>query len=55
MVAPKDFSIKNSQVEVPNLQVVKLMQSLHSRGYVAQQFNWQWFYYKLTNEVITFS
>jgi len=54
MVAPKNFAIKNALVEVPNLHVVKLMQSLHSRGYVAQQFNWQWFYYKLTNEGIEY-
>merc|ERR1712086_1179378 len=54
MVAPKNYAIKNALVEVPNLQVIKLMQSLHSRGYVHQQFNWQWFYYKLTNEGIDY-
>lgn len=54
MVAPKNYAIKNALVEVPNLHVIKLMQSLHSRGYVSQQFNWQWFYYKLTNEGIDY-
>ena len=33
LVAKKDFGkIKHGQIEVPNLQVLKLMQSLHSRG-----------------------
>ena len=39
--------------QVPNLHVVKLMQSLVSRGYVKEKFSWQWFYYSLTNEVPT--
>ena len=42
---------KHSELEVPNLYVVKAMQSLHSRGYVQYKFSWQYFYYSLTNEV----
>ncbi|KAG6609963.1 40S ribosomal protein S10 [Phytophthora cinnamomi] len=55
MVAKKDFSLpKHEAVDVPNLQVIKLMQSLKSRGYVKETFNWQWFYWYLTNEGIEY-
>ncbi len=41
MCAPKDFyKAKHDDVEVPNLEVIKLMQSLQSRGYVRTTFNW---------------
>merc|ERR1719253_460918 len=53
-VAPKALGDKNPQIEVPNVQVVKLMQSLESRGYVRERFSWQWFYYSLTNEGIEY-
>lgn len=35
---------------MPNLEVIKLMQSLTSKGFVKTQFSWQWFYYTLTPE-----
>jgi small subunit ribosomal protein S10e len=55
MVAKKDYAQpKHEAVEVPNLQVIKLMQSLKSRGYVKETFNWQWFYWYLTNEGIEY-
>eukprot|EP00462_Mataza_sp_D1_P002003 CAMPEP_0175102958 /NCGR_PEP_ID=MMETSP0086_2-20121207/8769_1 /TAXON_ID=136419 /ORGANISM="Unknown Unknown, Strain D1" /LENGTH=232 /DNA_ID=CAMNT_0016377913 /DNA_START=26 /DNA_END=725 /DNA_ORIENTATION=- len=54
MVAPKNYEIKHAQVEVPNLHVIKLMTSLKSRGYVREQFSWQWFYWALTNEGIEY-
>lgn len=55
MVAKKDFAKpQHDDVEVPNLQVIKLMQSLKSRGYVKETFNWQWFYWYLTNEGIEY-
>lgn len=41
-------------MEVPNLQVIKSMQSLTSRGYVKTQFAWQHYYYTLTNEGIEY-
>lgn len=52
MVAKKDPSLKSHEFldEVPNLHVMKLMQSLNSRGYVRETFNWQWFYWYLTDE-----
>ena len=41
MVAQKDYSKpKHNDVDVPNLQVIKLMQSLKSRGYIKETFNW---------------
>ena len=55
MVGKKDYSLpKHEAVEVPNLQVIKLMQSLKSRGYVKETFNWQWYYWYLTNEGIEY-
>jgi len=43
---------KHHEIEVPNLYVMKLMQSFKSRGYVKEQFNWRWFYFFLTDEGI---
>lgn len=55
MVGKKNFSKpSHDEVEVPNLQVIKLMQSLKSRGYVKETFNWQWYYWYLTNEGIEY-
>jgi small subunit ribosomal protein S10e len=54
MTAKKDVINKHHELEVPNLHVIKLMQSLHSRAYVTYKFNWQWFYYSLTNEGIEY-
>ena len=49
-----DIKVDGSGVEVPNLQVCNLMKSLKSRGYVKESFNWQWFYWYLTNEGIEY-
>lgn len=52
MVAAKDFNAP-SHPDLPNvrnLEVVKAMQSLTSKGYVKTQFSWQWYYYTLTPE-----
>merc|ERR1712167_271642 len=57
MVAKKDFNKAkhdDPDLDVPNLHVVKLMQSLKSRGYVTERFNWNWYYYYLTNEGINY-
>lgn len=55
MVAKKDFfAEKHAELDVPNLYVIKLMQSLRSRGYVKEQFNWSYFYWFLTNEGIEY-
>ncbi|TIB06541.1 hypothetical protein E3P96_00333 [Wallemia ichthyophaga] len=50
IVAQKDYEIKHDELNVPNLEVIKLMQSLTSKGFVKTQFSWQWFYYTLTPE-----
>merc|ERR1711908_66686 len=57
MVAKKDFNKQkhdDPDLNVPNLQVIKLMQSLKSRGFVTERFSWNWFYYYLTNEGIDY-
>lgn len=51
----KDANLaKHAQIAVPNVHVMKLMLSLRSRNYVTEKFNWQWFYYTLTNEGIDY-
>ncbi|KAF5285635.1 hypothetical protein FQR65_LT13116 [Abscondita terminalis] len=54
MVAKKDYHApKHPELEmIPNLQVIKAMQSLKSRGFVKEQFAWRHFYWYLTNEGI---
>ena len=57
MVAKNDFGLAKHpelEVEVPNLQVIKMLQSLCSRGYVTKQFSWNYYYYYLTNEGIEY-
>lgn len=56
MVAKKDFhAAKHPELEnIPNLQVIKAMQSLKSRGYVNEQFAWRHYYWYLTNDGITY-
>uniref|UniRef100_A0A6M2DQX6 Putative 40s ribosomal protein s10 n=1 Tax=Xenopsylla cheopis TaxID=163159 RepID=A0A6M2DQX6_XENCH len=56
MVAKKDFHApKHPELEqIPNLQVIKALQSLKSRGYVTEQFAWRHFYWYLTNEGIEY-
>jgi small subunit ribosomal protein S10e len=54
MVAKKDFKVKHHELNVPNLEVVKMMQSLRSQGYIRETFSWQWYYYYLTEEGIEY-
>ncbi|KAF4524537.1 hypothetical protein B566_EDAN002810 [Ephemera danica] len=56
MVAKKDFHApKHPELEtIPNLHVIKAMQSLKSRGFVNEQFAWRHFYWYLNNEGITY-
>jgi len=55
MVAKKDYHApKHQDVDVPNLYVIKIMQSLNSRGYVREQFAWQHLYWSLTNEGVEY-
>ncbi|XP_014218462.1 40S ribosomal protein S10 [Copidosoma floridanum] len=56
MVAKKDFHApKHPELEtIPNLHVIKALQSLKSRGYVKEQFAWRHYYYYLTNDGIEY-
>jgi len=55
LVAKKDFNApKHEDLDVPNLQVIKALQSLTSRGFVKTQFSWQWYYYTLTPEGVEY-
>merc|ERR1719274_224282 len=61
MCAPKDFAktvtietASGNEVEVRNLEIIKLMTSLKSREYVKETFNWRWFYWYLNDEGIEY-
>ncbi|XP_049996389.1 40S ribosomal protein S10-like [Alexandromys fortis] len=58
MVAKKDVHMPKhpelADKNVPNLHVMKAMQSLKSQGYVKEQFAWRHFYWYLTNEGIQY-
>jgi len=56
LTAPKDFNRPShpSMPTVRNLEVIKAMQSLTSRGFVKTQFSWQWYYYVLTDEGLVY-
>ena len=55
LVAKKDFNApKHQDLDVPNLQVIKAMQSFASRGYVNYRFSWQYYYYYLTDAGIEY-
>jgi len=48
MVAKMGFNAsKHEELDVPNLEVIKVLQSLTSCGYVKTWFSWQWYYYHL--------
>merc|ERR1712196_592172 len=55
LCAKKDFNLKkHPDIEASNLEVIKLLTSLKSRGYVTEEFSWQWYYWYLTNEGIEY-
>ncbi|CAF0842157.1 unnamed protein product [Brachionus calyciflorus] len=55
IVAEKNFyPVNHPKVNVPNLHVIKALQSLTSRGYVTERFAWQHYYWYLTNEGIQY-
>ena len=55
LVAKKDYNAaKHAEIDVPNLQVIKALQSLESRGYVKSQFSWQYYYFFLTEAGIQY-
>ncbi|KAL3351382.1 hypothetical protein AABB24_019795, partial [Solanum stoloniferum] len=53
--AKKDYNLaKHPNIDVPNLQVIKLMQSFKSKEYVRETFAWMHYYWYLTNDGIEF-
>jgi len=56
LVVEKNFqpTSKHPEIDVVNLYIIKLMMSLKSRAYVREQFNWNHYYFFLTNEGIEF-
>jgi small subunit ribosomal protein S10e len=48
--APHHHELKS----IPNLHVMKLLQSLASRGLCTVRYNWRWYYYILTNEGVAY-
>ena len=40
--------------KIPNIHVIKLMQSLKSREYVTETFNWQIYYWTLTDKGVNY-
>ena len=56
LVAKKDFwqTQHSDDLQVPNLEVLSLMKSFTSKGYCRETYNWQHYYYYLTNEGIEY-
>ena len=54
VVAPKTITIDHKVIGVPNLEVVKLMISMKSRGYVRENFCWNHHYFYLTDKGIEY-
>ena len=55
LYAEKDFNLpKHPDIDVPNLHVIKLMQSLKSKEFVKEQYAWRHYYWTLTNEGIEY-
>ena len=40
--------------KIPNIQVIKLMQSLKTREFVKETFNWQIYYWTITEKGVTY-
>lgn len=46
LYAEKDFNLpKHPEIDVPNLEVIKLMQSFKSKEYVTERYAWRHFYW----------
>lgn len=55
VVVPKNqFLAKHPQIDIPNVQAMKMCTSLTSRGFVTERFNWGFLYYSLTDEGIEY-
>ncbi|KAK1300233.1 40S ribosomal protein S10 [Acorus calamus] len=55
LYAKKDYNLaKHPLVDVPNLQVIKFMQSFKSKEFVKETFAWMHYYWYLTSEGIEY-
>ncbi len=56
MVVKKDTTLEKYSDAIPiaNLEVLCLLRSFKSKGYVKETFNWRYYYYYLTNEGIEY-
>jgi len=56
LVAKKDVYLEkhSDQIPIPNIEVLALLRSFKSKNYVKETFNWQYYYYFLTNEGIEY-
>jgi small subunit ribosomal protein S10e len=56
LVCKKDgYLAKHSdEIPIPNLEVMCLLKTFKSKGFVKETFNWQCYYFYLTNEGIEY-
>jgi small subunit ribosomal protein S10e len=56
MVAKKDFyAAQHSEaIPIPNIEVMMLLKSFTSKGFVKETFNWGHYYWYLTAEGVTY-
>lgn len=56
IVVKKDAYLPKHQhlTEVPNLQVMMVVKSLRSKGFLSEVFNWGWSYNFITNKGVAF-
>lgn len=53
LVVKKDVGLeKHQDISVPNLKVMMVCKSLKSKGHLIEKFNWQWYYFHLSEEGI---
>lgn len=50
----KDYTNKNENLDIPNINCFLVLRSLKSRKFVTEIFSWQWHYYFLTEEGIKY-
>ena len=50
----KDYSSKNENLDIPNLNCFLVVRSLASRKFVTEIFSWQWHYYFLTESGVDY-
>ena len=50
----KDYSSKNENLDIPNLNCFLVVRSLASRQFVTEIFSWQWHYYFLTEKGVDY-